>query len=106
MAETTATEIAEFTKGDKERTAMHAESINELVKAINKLLKMEVKPEGKLTVSDANAVLEVSGTGCDEGESCVPDPPESGTFVLGGINGEMVWMSTQECECGVDGGDA
>lgn len=27
----------------------------------------------------------------------VPEPPTSGTFVLGSINGQMSWFATQSC---------
>lgn len=35
-----------FVKGDENRTPLHTEEINKLVRAINAILKLKVSPEG------------------------------------------------------------
>jgi hypothetical protein len=58
--------IARLTKGDKKRTARHADVMNEIIDAINALYAMEIIPQGtgKLLVSDANVTLVLNTTEC------------------------------------------
>ena len=60
----------------------------------------EVGPNGSLLNLGPGASGD-SGGGCGEAP-----PPDTGTFVCGAINGVAQWIATEECDCGIDGGDA
>ena len=53
--------IKEFTKGES-RSLLEAAEANKLVRIINALLALQIKPEnaGKLTIGDTNAVLDLT----------------------------------------------
>ncbi len=91
-------QIARLEKGDSTRTARHADVMNEIIDAINKLYAMTVTPQGagKFIWADANGVLALDGSlggGCGDAE---PDPV--GTFVCGSIDGVKQWIETTDCE--------
>ncbi|HWL53871.1 MAG TPA: hypothetical protein VNQ90_15635 [Chthoniobacteraceae bacterium] len=50
-------------KGDSGRTMMHTATANEVIAAINRLLSLQIKPEGagRVIISDANIVIELKG---------------------------------------------
>ncbi len=56
-------QIALLEKGNSDRTAQHADVMNEIINAINKLYAMTVTPQGagKFIWSDANGILDISG---------------------------------------------
>ena len=95
--------IARLNKGDSKRTAMHADVMNEIIDRLNALLSMTVSPAraGKFTYADANVVLESKASGgCGD-----TDPPATGTFVCGSVDGVKQWLATDDCS-GIDGGQA
>src|SRR5262245_43430275 len=96
--------IARLEKGNTTRTARHAAVMNEIIDAINARYALKVSPDdaGKFFFSDSNAVLALG----DVGGGCGGDPPATGTYVCGAIDGITSWLATQECACGVDGGSA
>lgn len=103
-----AQQIARLEKGDSTRTAMHADVMNEIIDAVNRMLALTVSPQGagKFIWSDANGVLQIeasTGTGCGDEE-----PPDEGTFVCGSVDGVKQWIETTDCaaEGGIDGGSA
>jgi hypothetical protein len=57
--------IARLEKGDRKRTALHADMMNEIIDKVNSLLSMSVSPDGagKFIYADANTVLEIKATG-------------------------------------------
>jgi len=58
--------IARLEKGDKTRTARHAEVMNEIIAAINALNNITVSPAGigKFIYSDGNVVLQLNTEKC------------------------------------------
>lgn len=61
------TKIQRLEKGNKKRTARHADVMNELIDAINKLYELKVSGGlGKLIVADGNVVLQLNTTECPE----------------------------------------
>ncbi len=88
-------EIARLEKGDSTRTARHADVMNEIIDAINKMYAMQVTPQGagKFIWADANGVLDLSGGGgCGDSE-----PAAEGTFVCGSVDGVKQWLATSDC---------
>jgi hypothetical protein len=97
--------IERLSKGDSTRTARHADVMNEIIDRVNSFLGMTVTPKGKgkFIFSESNIVLDASKMGG------VPDPPATGTYVLGAIDSVVQWMATDLCGCDqgtIDGGTA
>ena len=70
--------------------------------------------EQRISVED-NSPLQISEIGPQgmilgfdgDGTDFLPDAPETGTYVLGSIDGTVQWLSTSDCSNGsVDGGDS
>lgn len=57
----TSNKIQLLEKGDSGRTMMHADVANEVIAALNRLLSLQIKPEGagRVIISDANIVIEL-----------------------------------------------
>ncbi len=98
----TPAKIERLKKGDSSRTARHADVMNEIIDKLNAILSLTVSPTGagNFIFSDSNGILrlDISG-GCG-------NPPTTGTYVCGAIDGTQQWLSTEECDCGIDGGSA
>lgn len=56
--------IARLAKGDKARTARHADVMNEIIDRLNAVLSMTLSPGGigKFVYSDGNVVLQLNTT--------------------------------------------
>jgi hypothetical protein len=112
--------IARLEKGNTERTARHAQVMNELIDGINSLRNATVRiqeavtgetPNGKWITSDANTVLDLHlATGAS-----FPDPDDTTKVYVWGaefIDDAWVfaWRETVECVCTgddvIDGGGA
>ena len=88
-------QIARLQKGKSDRTARHADVMNEIIDALNKLIMLTVKPDGagKLMMADGNAVLQLTGAA-----ACAPSqPPGSGTWIWGSVDGVCQWIETTNC---------
>lgn len=122
-------QIARLEKGDSTRTAMHADVMNEIIDAINKMLALTVSPQdaGKFIWADANGVLQIEGGG---GEIEVAADEEMEDFAEGetsitaiskitfdgalfkihdnGGGEAQIQLITTDCaaESGIDGGSA
>ena len=85
--------IEPFKTGDKTRTARQAGVMNEIIKALNTLQNMTVSPQefGKFIYSDANIILQLDQT------LGIPDPPTTGTWFLGAIDGVIQWIDSTNC---------
>jgi len=97
-------EIQRLAKGDKSRTARHSDMMNEIIDALNALQNITISPQslGKFVYAAGNVVLQLNLANA----SNIPDPPPSGTFVLGAIDGGVQWIATQDCAGEIDGGSA
>lgn len=43
--------------------------------------------------------VQLTATGSElSWQSGIPEPPESGTFVLGAVDGALSWIATEDCE--------
>lgn len=76
-------------KGDSGRTMMHAETANEVIAAVNRLLSLQIKPEGagRVVMSEANVVLELKKGGGGELEMktlCHLGAPAQQPIMVGG----------------------
>ena len=82
--------IERLKKGDKERTARHADVMNELIDQLNAWGAIKVSPDGggKFIFSDANVILQLAKN------LGIPDPPGSGTYWLAAIDGVVSWQPT------------
>ncbi len=58
------TKIERLKKGDKDRTARHADVMNEIIDKLNALHNMTVSPQGagKFIYADGNIVLQLNTT--------------------------------------------
>jgi hypothetical protein len=77
-------QIARLEKGNKDRTAMHADVMNEIIDKLNALLAMQVQPAGKLIVSDANVVLDLTAGKTVDLHVCVEGVEKVATFYIQG----------------------
>jgi hypothetical protein len=78
--------IERLSKGDKTRTALHAQVMNEIIDAINALRSATVKPDntGKFHFSDSNTVLELTGMKTLDLTVCIDGSPQTVTFFVKG----------------------
>jgi hypothetical protein len=87
--------IKKLTAGSSD-TLLSASRANEIIDAVNALLGMRVTPlgTGKLLVSGPSCVLDLTTT---PAESVFPEVPQTGTYVLGTIDGVLTWIETEVC---------
>lgn len=82
-------QIKPLEKGDSSRTMMHTELANEVISAVNRIHSLQIKPEGagKVIISDANIVIELSGKGGGLGQdtlnACHNGQPSTRVFECG-----------------------
>jgi hypothetical protein len=107
-------QIARLEKGNSERTARHAEVMNEIINRLNGFstatvritnLVPGVQPTGQFLVSDSNVVLELkTGAGFPTPE----DTTKTYVWFAEFVEDAWVfsWRETEICDCGVDGGDS
>ena len=93
--------IDRFKKGDKSRTPMHADAINEIVNAVNVLINLEVSPNwiGALRMGDQNAILDLDSlVAYIDGITDLPAPPKTGISVIRSNAGSAAWESDLELD--------